>query len=124
MWCGGANRWPNWNVWGPTLLLSLPRGPLVNKAAGSFVRRAAKMILIRWLGTLEPKCTRRLAKRVECWSTVPSPASQFGWEPDPRFILTGRRILEVFWLGYWFYKFDETTLHQLIQDVVTLMRDG
>jgi len=43
---------------------------------------------------------------------------------DPRFILAGRRILEVFWLGYWFYKFDETTLHQLIQDVVTLMRDG
>ena len=43
---------------------------------------------------------------------------------DPRFILAGRRILEVFWLGYWFYKFDETTLHQLIQDIVTLMRDG
>jgi hypothetical protein len=23
---------------------------------------------------------------------------------DPRFILAGRRILEVFWLGYWFHK--------------------
>jgi hypothetical protein len=23
---------------------------------------------------------------------------------DPCFVLAGRRILEVFWLGYWFYK--------------------
>src|SRR5260370_4837897 len=43
---------------------------------------------------------------------------------DPPFILAGRRILEVFWLGYWFYKFDETARNQLVQDVVTLMRDG
>jgi len=43
---------------------------------------------------------------------------------DPRFILAGRRILEVFWLGYWFFKFDEKARHQLVQDVVTLMRDG
>jgi NADPH:quinone reductase len=27
---------------------------------------------------------------------------------DPRFILAGRRILEVFWLGYWFPRLDET----------------
>jgi len=43
---------------------------------------------------------------------------------DPRFILAGRRILEVFWLGYWFRKLDETARHQLVNDVVTLMRDG
>jgi NADPH:quinone reductase len=43
---------------------------------------------------------------------------------DPRYILAGRRILEVFWLGYWFFKFDEKARHQLVQDVVTLMRDG
>ena len=43
---------------------------------------------------------------------------------DPRFILAGRRILEVFWLGYWFYKFDEAARRHLIQEVVTLMREG
>src|SRR5260221_5177112 len=37
---------------------------------------------------------------------------------DPRFILAGRRILEVFWLGYWFYKFDEAARRHLIQEVV------
>jgi NADPH:quinone reductase len=43
---------------------------------------------------------------------------------DPRFILAGRRILEVFWLGYWFRRLDETTRRQLVQDIVTLMREG
>jgi NADPH:quinone reductase-like Zn-dependent oxidoreductase len=26
------------------------------------------------------RCSRRSAKRVECWSMVPSPASRSGWE--------------------------------------------
>jgi NADPH:quinone reductase-like Zn-dependent oxidoreductase len=43
---------------------------------------------------------------------------------DPRFILAGRRILEVFWLGYWFHKLDETGRRDLIQEIVTLLRDG
>jgi hypothetical protein len=43
---------------------------------------------------------------------------------DRRLILSGRRILEVFWLGYWFPKLDETARHQLVEDVVALMRDG
>jgi NADPH:quinone reductase-like Zn-dependent oxidoreductase len=43
---------------------------------------------------------------------------------DPRLILTGRRILEMFWLGYWFRKFDEAARRHLIQQVVTLMREG
>jgi len=43
---------------------------------------------------------------------------------DPRFILAGRRILEVFWLGYWFRKLDETARYQLVEDVVALMRGG
>jgi len=43
---------------------------------------------------------------------------------DPGFILAGRRILEVFWLGYWFPKLGETARRQLVEDVVTLMRDG
>src|SRR5262249_12396364 len=53
----------------------------MNKSAGSLVRRASNMPLIRWLGKLEPRCTRRSAKRGECWFTVPSPARLFGWEP-------------------------------------------
>jgi NADPH2:quinone reductase len=43
---------------------------------------------------------------------------------DPRSILAGRRILEVFWLGYWLPRLDETERRQLVQDIVTLMRDG
>lgn len=43
---------------------------------------------------------------------------------DPRFILAGRRILEVFWLGYWLPRMDETAQRQLIQDIVTLQHEG
>src|SRR5260221_9284824 len=40
---------------------------------------------------------------------------------DPRFILAGRRILEVFWLGYWLPRLCETAQRQLAQEIVTLM---
>src|SRR5260370_16517100 len=43
---------------------------------------------------------------------------------DPRFILAGRRILEVFWVVYWFNRLDETAQRQLVQEIVTLMREG
>jgi len=43
---------------------------------------------------------------------------------DPRFILAGRRILEVFWFGYWDRRLDETALRHLIADIVALLRDG
>ncbi len=43
---------------------------------------------------------------------------------DPRLILAGCRILEVFWLGYWFSKLDETVRTDLVQEIVTLLRDG
>ena len=43
---------------------------------------------------------------------------------DPRLILAGHRILEVFWLGYWLPRLDETGRGQLVQDIVTLMREG
>jgi NADPH:quinone reductase-like Zn-dependent oxidoreductase len=43
---------------------------------------------------------------------------------DPRLILAGRRILEVFWLGYWLPRLDETARRQLVQETVTLMREG
>jgi NADPH:quinone reductase-like Zn-dependent oxidoreductase len=43
---------------------------------------------------------------------------------NPRFILAGRRILEVFWLGYWLPRLDETAQRQLMQDIVTLLHEG
>ena len=43
---------------------------------------------------------------------------------DPRFILAGRRILEVFFFGYWFPRLDETAQRQLVQEIVTLMHEG
>jgi len=43
---------------------------------------------------------------------------------DPRFILAGRRILEVFFFGYWFPRLDEIAQRQLVQEIVALMREG
>jgi NADPH:quinone reductase-like Zn-dependent oxidoreductase len=43
---------------------------------------------------------------------------------DPRFILAGRRILEVFWLGYWLPRLDETEREQLVQEIVKLLHAG
>src|SRR4029077_3616124 len=54
----------------------------------------------------------------------PLPGEPIRVGADPRFILAGRRILEVFFFGYWFSKLDETVRTDLVQEVVTLMRDG
>ncbi len=43
---------------------------------------------------------------------------------DPRFILAGRRILEVFWLGYWLERLDEAAQRDLFGEIVALMRQG
>jgi NADPH:quinone reductase-like Zn-dependent oxidoreductase len=43
---------------------------------------------------------------------------------DPRFILAGRRILEVFWLGYWLPRLDEAARQRLIEEIVTLAREA
>jgi NADPH:quinone reductase-like Zn-dependent oxidoreductase len=43
---------------------------------------------------------------------------------DPRFILAGRRILEVFWVVYWFHRLDETARRQLVQEIVALLHEG
>jgi NADPH:quinone reductase-like Zn-dependent oxidoreductase len=49
---------------------------------------------------------------------------------DPRDILSGRRTLEVFWLGYWLPRLDQSGFYpagtsagsQLVKDIETLMR--
>jgi NADPH:quinone reductase len=43
---------------------------------------------------------------------------------DPRYILSGRRILEVYWLGYWLSRLDETAQRQLMQDIADLIHEG
>ena len=51
---------------------------------------------------------------------------------DPRFTLSGRRTLEVYWLGYWLPRLDESGFYpsgtpaavQLINEVATLIREG
>jgi NADPH:quinone reductase-like Zn-dependent oxidoreductase len=43
---------------------------------------------------------------------------------DPRYILAGRRVLEVFWLGYWLPRIGETRRRQLVEEIVTLLREG
>lgn len=51
---------------------------------------------------------------------------------DPRDILSGNRTLEVFWLGYWVTRLEETgwypagtpAVAQLVKDVEELMREG
>ncbi|MFF8029840.1 zinc-binding dehydrogenase [Streptomyces sp. NPDC007896] len=43
---------------------------------------------------------------------------------DPRYVLAGRRILEVFWLGYWLLRLNDSERKQLGQDIIELMREG
>lgn len=43
---------------------------------------------------------------------------------DPRYILAGRRIVEVFWLGYWLPRLTDAERRQLGEDIVALMREG
>jgi NADPH:quinone reductase len=43
---------------------------------------------------------------------------------DPRYILAGRRVLEVFWLGYWLPRLSAQELRQLVDEVTALMRQG
>nr|WTB34417.1 zinc-dependent alcohol dehydrogenase family protein [Streptomyces sp. NBC_00830] len=43
---------------------------------------------------------------------------------DPRYILAGRRIVEVYWLGYWLKRFSASELEQLNRDIIDLMREG
>ncbi|MGW0994715.1 zinc-dependent alcohol dehydrogenase family protein [Streptomyces sp. NPDC002520] len=43
---------------------------------------------------------------------------------DPRFILAGRRILEVYWLGYWLPRLSDAQRRQLDQDIIDLMHEG
>lgn len=43
---------------------------------------------------------------------------------DPRYILAGHRILEVFWLGYWFPRLEDAAKQNLVDETIALMREG
>jgi NADPH:quinone reductase len=43
---------------------------------------------------------------------------------DPRFILVGHRILEVYFSPYWFARLDDTALRRLFQEIVNLIHEG
>jgi NADPH2:quinone reductase len=43
---------------------------------------------------------------------------------DPGYILAGRRILEVFWDGYWLPRLTDAERQQLTDEIVALMREG
>jgi NADPH:quinone reductase-like Zn-dependent oxidoreductase len=43
---------------------------------------------------------------------------------DPRYILAGRRVVEVFWLGYWLPRLDSQARHQLMDAISELVREG
>ncbi len=43
---------------------------------------------------------------------------------DPQSILAGRRILEVFWLGYWLPRLERAGRQKLTEEVAALWRDG
>jgi NADPH:quinone reductase len=43
---------------------------------------------------------------------------------DPRYILAGRRVLEVFWLGYWLPRLEARARRQLMDAIAGLVRDG
>jgi NADPH:quinone reductase len=43
---------------------------------------------------------------------------------DPRYILAGHRVLEVFWLGYWLPRLTVGERRELVDEIVALMRQG
>jgi NADPH2:quinone reductase len=43
---------------------------------------------------------------------------------DPRFILAGNRILEIYWLSFWIQRLDDVAKRNLFGEIVTLMREG
>jgi NADPH:quinone reductase len=43
---------------------------------------------------------------------------------DPRYILSGRRVVEVFWLGYWLATLGTEQRRRLVDEVTALMRKG
>jgi NADPH:quinone reductase-like Zn-dependent oxidoreductase len=43
---------------------------------------------------------------------------------DPRYTLAGRRVLEVFWAGYWLPRLDSDARHKLTDAIAGLIRDG
>ena len=43
---------------------------------------------------------------------------------DPRYILSGRRVLEVYWLGYWLHRLDDEARQQLLKEVMSLIHEG
>ena len=43
---------------------------------------------------------------------------------DPRHILAGRRVIEVFWLGYWLPRLEKEARQQLTDAIAGLIRDG
>jgi NADPH2:quinone reductase len=51
---------------------------------------------------------------------------------DPRFTLSGRRAIEVYWLGYWLPRLDDSGFYpngtpamvQLIDEIADSMREG
>jgi NADPH:quinone reductase len=43
---------------------------------------------------------------------------------DPRYTLAGRRVLEVFWLGYWLPRLEKEARHQLTDAIAGLIKDG
>jgi NADPH:quinone reductase len=43
---------------------------------------------------------------------------------DPRYTLAGRRVLEVFWLGYWLPRLEKKARRELMDAIDGLVRDG
>jgi NADPH:quinone reductase-like Zn-dependent oxidoreductase len=96
-----GGNWADYAVVPADLLLPVPDDLPDEQVASFFINPASAIVMLRSL-TGEPI-------RVGA---------------DPRLILAGRRILEIFWLGYWFSKLDETVRTDLVQEIVTLLRDG
>jgi NADPH2:quinone reductase len=110
-------------------VLAIPKGEwLLQSAAsgelGRMIIRLAKHDGIRMAGETGTQMYQALGEegRMLVYGSLTGEPIRVG--ADPRFILAGRRILEVFWVAYWLHRLDETAQRQLVQEIVTLMREG
>ncbi len=90
------------------------------KVAAELQRLGADAVIVSTEGPIDEQVRRE--GRMLVYGSLTGEPIRVG--ADPRFILAGRRILEVFFFGYWFPRLDETAQRQLVQDIVTLMREG
>ena len=108
----------------PLILLTTTEGPIDEQVRRIVGQEGVKYAIDPVVGETGTQMYQALGEegRMLVYGSLTGEPIRVG--ADPRFILAGRRILEVFWLGYWLPRLDETAQRQLVQEIVALLHEG